>query len=173
MSRLTLWALLHYRCQIWPEIQFITLPQGCFSRPLSCFKAIGAVFSPNAVSPPRAAHSTCVSFPGVFLRSVTPELLLGGKDTVLKSQSPLPRPSSAREEFWMSPSSLLRSLDRSELVTSLQDWQDSHLGPAWMDQLKRFSISTPSVVCPAPAERLTVPECSSAPASVLGRSGKT
>lgn len=57
MSGLRLWALLHYHVGSGPRSNSSHFHGDCFCRTLSCFKAIGAVFSPNAVSPPLARCS--------------------------------------------------------------------------------------------------------------------
>ena len=56
MSGLRLWALLHYQVGSGPRSNSPPFHGECFCRTLSCLKAIGAVFSPNAVSPPPARH---------------------------------------------------------------------------------------------------------------------
>lgn len=79
-----------------------------------------------------------------------PRALLRGKDAVPKSPDPLPHPSFGRKFSWISPPSLLGSLDPSELATFPWDCQDSHLRAAWMrmDQLQ----NAPSVIFQAPVE---------------------
>lgn len=79
------------------------------------------LYSPKS-SPPfparrsRNGAGTMVSLPRVLLR---------GKDAVPKSPIPLPRPSFGRKFSWISPPSLLRSLDPSEPATFPQDCQES------------------------------------------------
>lgn len=57
MSGLRLWALLHYHVESGPRSNSPHFHGDRFCRTSSSFKAIGAVFSPNAVSPPLARRS--------------------------------------------------------------------------------------------------------------------